>query len=88
MCSGILSFRVNGTLYQNKNEYSLMQSGGCVRGDGRGDFIVEKGDWTIDWQRFDQEFPDLKFTDAEKETFERLINENEDIPQGCCGGCT
>ena len=53
-------------------------SGGDVSIDEDGNEIIEQGEWFID--KFPKDFPkDLE------DTATNLVNEN--IEQGCCGGC-
>lgn len=77
LCSGDLIISVNGLRYTIK-KYSLI-SGGSVWFDDDWNEHVEHGLWTI---REDALPDELKI---HKEKIEKVINEN--IPEGCCGGC-
>ena len=85
-CNGVLTLKIDGeeiTFGYNKNCLypKFWLSGGCCGFVG-GDYskpYVEQGEWKI---VFD-ELPD-EFKKYIKE-IEKIMNEN--IPQGCCGGC-
>lgn len=74
LCSGQLVLKING-LVRTFPRYCL-HSGGSVWFDGRDDHI-ETGCWSIDLPE------DLE---PLRKEIEECINEN--IPYGCCGGCT
>ena len=77
LCSGVLTIKVNGTLYELEN---VMVSGGCIMGGPHTDWDMrtEQGPWTVDLE----EYPELK--PYEKE-IAMVVNDN--VPYGCCGGC-
>jgi len=76
LCSGTLIL----TLGDKDIEFPsyCLSSGGSVSFTEDWDEVVEIGDWTI--SKFPKGFP---------EELEVRANEivNENIPQGCCGGC-
>ena len=76
LCSGKLIMELDG-----KNiifpSYCL-SSGGSVTFDDCWNEVVTSGDWTI--TGFPKDFPEEL-----KKYAEQLVNEN--ITQGCCGGC-
>jgi hypothetical protein len=75
LCSGNLILAINGQ--EIKFPYKCLSSGGSVSYDDEGSSI-ESGYWTIDiWPE--------KFPEWLKEQAIELVNEN--IDQGCCGGC-
>ena len=77
LCSGTLTIKVNGTLYELEN---VMISGGCIMGGPHTnwDMWAEQGSWRLDLQ----DYPDLKPYEDE---ITNLVNEN--VEYGCCGGC-
>jgi hypothetical protein len=76
LCSGNLIMAINGVNIHFP-EFCL-SSGGSVSFTEDWDEIIESGEWTI--SNFPKNFPDELKTEANK-----IVNEN--IPQGCCGGC-
>ena len=79
LCSGTLIIRVNGKTYRLDN---VMISGGCIMGGPSTDWDMwtEHGDWRLDLD-FDA-YPELK---EYEEEITRVVNDN--VEQGCCGGC-
>ena len=75
LCMGTLCIEVNGKQYFFEQ---AMRSGGCIMHNKDWDMWAEKGDWEI--KLF--EHPELE---PYKEEITRVVNEN--VPQGCCGGC-
>ena len=75
LCFGTLIIKVDGKTYSFKN---AMMSGGCICNDGEWNMWAEQGDWEISLE----EFPELE---PYKEEITRVVNEN--VEQGCCGGC-
>lgn len=64
----------------NPNFESFWTSGGCVTGSGPDwEFEVSHGEWEIDVDELPEQFWDVA------DEIDRVINEN--IRQGCCGGC-
>lgn len=75
LCSGLLVLKINGKVKEFPR-YCLC-SGGGVWFDDNWVEHVESGPWSIDLPK------DLE---PLREEIEKCINEN--IPHGCCGGCT
>lgn len=77
LCCGTLTIKVDGKTYSLK--HSLI-SGGCIVGGPSTDWDMwaETGPWKIDLE----EHPELE---PYKEEIIRVVNEN--VKQGCCGGC-
>lgn len=75
LCMGTLCIEVNGKTYSFRN---AMISGGSVMHNEDWDMWAEQGEWEIDLF----EHPELE---PYKEEITRVVNEN--VPQGCCGGC-
>lgn len=75
LCMGTLVLEIDDKTHTLK--YAL-QSGGNVWFDSDWDEHVEQGEWSVDLS----EYPELE---PYKDEITRLVNEN--IPQGCCGGC-
>ena len=77
LCMGTLCIEINGTQYFFKH---AMRSGGGIYGGPHTDWDMwaEQGDWQIDLF----EHPELE---PYKEEITRVVNEN--VSQGCCGGC-
>ena len=76
LCSGELIMEFDGKVIKFP-DYCL-NSGGTVSFTYDWDEVVEQGEWTIN------EFP-KGFPKELEEEAERLVNEN--VRQGCCGGC-
>lgn len=77
LCRGTLKIKVNGIFYSLKY---AMCSGGSVWFDKDWCDHVESGPWTIDID--EKEYPELI---PYVEEITKVVNEN--VPQGCCGGC-
>ena len=77
LCSGTLIIKVDGKTYSFED---AMRSGGYICGGPHTDWDMwaEYGDWQIDLR----EHPELE---PYKEEIEKVVNEN--VEQGCCGGC-
>lgn len=75
LCRGTLVIKVDEKTYSFSN---AMISGGRIMSDEDWDMWAEEGDWEIDLE----EHPELE---PYKEEITRVVNEN--VPQGCCGGC-
>ena len=75
LCMGTLTIKVNGKTYWLNNK---MISGGCIMRDGDWNMWSEYGDWEIDLEKY----PELE---PYKEEITRVVNDN--VEQGCCGGC-
>lgn len=77
LCSGELYFKVNGKEYKIKG----LVSGGEVgfKGGYGGESYIKKGPWRLHNHNFPEELKPYK----------RLITKmvNENVKQGCCGGC-
>lgn len=80
LCSGVLKFKVDGKLYAiGKNEYFWLESGGRVSFDDNWNAEVAHGPWSI---------PE-KYLPDELRPYHKQIEDmiNQNIPEGCCGGC-
>jgi len=75
LCSGTLTIKVDGKTYMFNH---AMVSGGCVLCNEEWDMWSVQGDWKINLE----EHPELE---PYKEEITRVVNEN--VEQGCCGGC-
>ena len=75
LCYGTLIVKVNGKSYSFKN---AMISGGRIMHDEDWNMWSEQGPWEIDLE----EHPELE---RYKEEIVRVVNDN--VRQGCCGGC-
>ena len=75
LCMGTLTIKVNGKTYWLNNK---MISGGCIMRDGYWNMWSEYGDWEIDLEKY----PELE---PYKEEITKVVNDN--VEQGCCGGC-
>ncbi len=75
LCMGTLTIKVNGKTYWLNNK---MISGGCIMRDGDWNMWSEYGDWEIDLEKY----PELE---PYKEEITQVVNDN--VEQGCCGGC-
>ena len=75
LCMGTLTIKVNGKTYWLNNK---MISGGCIMRDGDWNMWSEYGDWQIDLEKY----PELE---PYKEEITQVVNDN--VEQGCCGGC-
>lgn len=77
LCRGTLIIKVNGKTYTFED---AMISGGHIYGGAHTDWDMwaEQDDWEINLE----EHPELE---QYKEEITRVVNEN--VPQGCCGGC-
>lgn len=75
LCYGTLIIKVNGKTYSFQE---AMISGGRIMRNEEWDMWAEQDDWEINLE----EHPELE---QYKEEITRVVNEN--VPQGCCGGC-
>ena len=76
LCSGVLTFSVNGQ--ERKTERHTLRSTGGLQPNYEGTY---QGDWEI-------ERSDPAFSDFGDRDFTLLTDEvNHNVPQGCCGGC-
>ena len=75
LCMGTLTIKVNGKTYWLNNK---MISGGCIMRDGDWNMWSEYGDWEIDLEKY----PELQ---PYKVEITQVVNDN--VEQGCCGGC-
>jgi hypothetical protein len=76
LCSGMLIIEIDNNTYTFP-DYCL-ESGGSVTFDSNWEEHVSEGAWLVN------EWPD-GFPDELKSEALELIN--QEIPQGCCGGC-
>lgn len=103
LCSGVLTLEIDGVQYKfghNYDNYHLndesqrvftdedpnkpnfekfWSSGGCVTSDEDWNFDVLQDEWIIDAEDLPEQFRSLA---AE---IDHVFNQN--VPQGCCGGC-
>lgn len=75
LCMGTLTIRVDGKTY--RFNYAMV-SGGHICRDEDWNMWTEGGDWEVNLY----EHPELE---PYKEEITRVVNEN--VEQGCCGGC-
>ena len=75
LCMGTLIIKVNG---KNHSLEHAIISGGSICRDEYWDMWATHGDWEVDLE----EYPELE---PYKEKITRVVNEN--VRQGCCGGC-
>lgn len=76
LCCGTLKIKVNDKLYCLQN--ALISGGWVMCVDDDYNFDVGTGDWEVDLEQF----PELE---PYKEQITELVNDN--VEQGCCGGC-
>lgn len=72
---GYSHYKVNNEAYSLKH---AMISGGSICKDEDWNMWAKQGDWEITLE----EYPELE---PYKEEITRVVNEN--VTQGCCGGC-
>jgi hypothetical protein len=91
LCSGNLILEIDGIRktfgYEYENDYpKFWMSGGCVTFDEDWSASVLSDDWIFD-SYDDGDLGKIRedFTEDEYETIKRLFQEN--VPNGCCGGC-
>ncbi len=88
LCSGDLTLEVDGVkkVFGYNNDLSrFWYSGGSTWFDEEWSGYVSDGDWVFD--EYD-ELPDKmkeEFTESEYEIIKELFQDN--VPNGCCGGC-
>lgn len=75
LCYGTLIIKVDGKTYSFND---AMISGGRIMHDEDWDMWSEQGPWEINLE----EHPELE---QYKEEITRVVNEN--VREGCCGGC-
>ena len=75
LCTGTLIIKVNNKTYSLED---VMISGGSICRNEDWDMWETHGDWKVDLK----EYPELE---PYKEEITRVVNEN--VRQGCCGGC-
>lgn len=75
LCMGTLTIKVDDKTYRFNH---AMRSGGCLWHDSDWNYEVEYDDWEVNLE----EHPELE---SYKEEITRVVNEN--VEQGCCGGC-
>jgi len=75
LCMGTLIIKVDGETYLFKH---AMMSGGCVCKDDDWNMWAEQGDWEVNLE----EHPELE---PYRKEITDIVNEN--VEQGCCGGC-
>lgn len=76
LCYGTLIVELNGQQYELKNK---LCSGGSVKADENWNFEVTQGPWRIDRDDLPEELKSHYYE------LKELVNDN--IQQGCCGGC-
>lgn len=76
LCSGELTFKINGKQYTAEN---LISGGEIGFKHGYSDEYIKKGPWSLSEDSLPDEIKPCK----------RLITKmvNENVEQGCCGGC-
>ena len=75
LCMGTLTIKVDDKTYRFNH---AMISGGCIQRSEDWDMWAVQGDWEINLD----EHPELE---PYKEEITRVVNDN--VEQGCCGGC-
>lgn len=75
LCMGTLTIKVNGKLYYLNN---AMCSGGHIGFDDDWNEEISSGPWSLDLNEYSELLP-------YKEELTTLVNNN--VRQGCCGGC-
>lgn len=78
LCHGTLVLSIDGNIVSCG---SCLSSGGNVTYDDEWNFTVTDGDWDVEFDNIEH----LNLTDNEKRLIISIVNEN--VPQGCCGGC-
>ena len=73
LCRGKLVLKIDWQLY---DKFELCSGGRCGFLNGYSESYIEKGPWKVD---VPEEIEHLK------KEIEEVVNEN--IPEGCCGGC-
>lgn len=73
LCSGTLTLKVNGQL---RTDFELISGGGCGFDNHWEDSWISNGSWTV---IVPDDLKDLK------DEITEVVNEN--VPEGCCGGC-
>ena len=87
LCSGTLKLKIDG---KEHTFLYCLNSGGAVYSDEDWNWRVEQGEWTFDPQisiidHGKSKSEDFNFTPEEIGLINDLVNEN--VEQGCCGGC-
>ena len=97
LCSGVFSVEIDGKeykfghdvgdydfkkrYYKNDNFEQFWSSGGRVERSKDWDMWATNGDWELNYDK-------SKFPEWIIDLFPQLIKVfNENVPQGCCGGC-
>ena len=75
LCMGTLTIKVDGKAYRFNH---AMISGGCILRNEDWEMWAEQDDWKIDLGEHSELEP-------YKEEITRVVNDN--VEQGCCGGC-
>lgn len=78
LCSGELILLIEG---EKVSFGECLSSGGSISHNEEWEFTVTSGDWGVNFDAVQY----LNLTDEEKTLIRDLVNEN--VPQGCCGGC-
>lgn len=78
LCSGELILLIDG---KKVSLGECLSSGGRVSHNEEYEYTVTSGDWGVSFDAVQN----LNLTDNEKDLIRDLVNEN--VPQGCCGGC-
>lgn len=80
LCLGTLVLEIDGVKHSLKG--GLCSGGTCWIDDDYNEHVTE-GEWDIDFDY--EDWLALNLTDEEKQYIVRLFNEN--VENGCCGGC-
>lgn len=79
LCSGTLVVSIDNNIISG--EYVLNSGGSCYFTNNYSDAHVEKGWWTMETDWLPEEY-------RTEDVINRIIElVNENVPQGCCGGC-
>lgn len=80
LCSGVLTLEIDGEEvdfgYSSKSHYHPFW---CSGGDITADYDIYSGEWIIDAERIPGKYRQYA------EEINRVFNDN--VEQGCCGGC-
>lgn len=84
LCSGVLTLEVNGKIYKfgYEQEYDkFWSSGGCCGfiDESYTEEFISQNEWIIDKDELPDELKNYS------DEISRVFNEN--VEQGCCGGC-
>lgn len=95
LCSGQLTLEIDGAIYKFGGSFinadprpdfpSFWTSGGYAGCNGHGDELIESGPWIMGYNKEAIKKIDLNFYPNATEQFLEIMNQN--VTNGCCGGC-